>query len=199
VTTVTCPRCGTEQSIEGDGYLCAGCATEWAFVRCRDCGSAFHMQPDTRSWTCPTCGTQNRTGGGGWSVPPLWIAAAAVVVVIVAAVLVFSGGDDQGDGGTGDGTGTGTAEEVLTTTCAHIRGGFQVIRQQALEQTATQLTADADALRAAGNAAAADDVAALATAAQDMAAVIASGEDDTAANQALADAISATNTHCAGA
>lgn len=185
MTEVTCPRCHTTQRIEGDGYLCAGCATEWAFVRCSSCGAAFHMQPGVQTWTCPTCGTRN--GAKRLGIPtPFLIGISAVVVVAVAALLVFAGGDD----GEGDGDGDGTTD-ALTTTCGHIQVGFQVLRLQALNQTATQLSADADALRAEGDETTAALVDDLVVATQDLASAFESGEDTTEANQAVGEAISA--------
>ncbi len=189
MTDVTCPRCQTEQSIQGDGYLCAGCATEWAFVRCSSCGTAFHMQPDVRSWTCPSCGAHNRPPRRKPALPAwqILLGAGVVLVVVVAAFLVSSGdGDDGGTDGDGDGSAT-----ALATTCAHIRADFQVIRQQSLQQAATRLTADAEALRAEGDEETAALVDQLVVATEDMVAVIASGEDSTAANVALGDAIAA--------
>ncbi|MGZ8566685.1 MAG: hypothetical protein ACXWXS_06505 [Actinomycetota bacterium] len=189
MTDVTCPRCQTQQSIQGDGYLCAGCAAEWAFVRCASCDTAFHMQPGVQSWTCPNCGTHNRQPRRTPSFPAwqILLGAAALVVVIVAAFIVFSGDGDEGQPG-GNGGGSDTA---LATTCGHIREDFQVIRQQSLQQAANRLTADAEALRAEGDEETAALVDQLAAAAEDMSAVIGSGEDDTAANQALGSAIAA--------
>jgi len=197
MTEVTCPRCQTAQRIEGDGYLCAGCATEWAFARCASCGSAFHMQPGVPTWTCPTCGTRNSAERRRPSMPsPVLIVAAAVLVVAVAAVVVFAGGDDGGGDGDGGGNGDGSSA-ALATTCSHIQGGYQVLRQQALSQTANQLSSDADALRAEGDDAAAALVDDLVVATQDLAAVIGSGEDDTEANAAVGAAITAVP--CGGA
>ena len=117
---------------------------------------------------------------------PLLIGIAAVVVVAVAAFLVFSGGDD----GEGNGGGNETTD-AFSATCAHIQAGYQVLRQQALTQTATQLAADADALRAEGDEATAALVDDLVAATQDLVAVIGTGEDATAANAALGEAITA--------
>ncbi len=110
-----------------------------------------------------------------------------MVVVIVVAFLVFSGdGDDGQPGGNGNGS-----DSALATTCGHIRADFQVIRQQALQQAANRLTADAEALRAEGEEETAALVDQLVVATEDMVAVIASGEDASQANVALGDAIAA--------
>jgi hypothetical protein len=57
---VTCPRCHTRQPLpDPDGYTCVSCGTTWLFATCRSCGKRFHMEPSTRSWRCPNCGTEN--------------------------------------------------------------------------------------------------------------------------------------------
>ncbi|MFI5056124.1 MAG: hypothetical protein ACHQAW_06920 [Actinomycetota bacterium] len=58
---VTCPRCGTRQSLAdgADGYTCATCSASWMFAACENCGVRFHMRPGTTDWTCPECGHEH--------------------------------------------------------------------------------------------------------------------------------------------
>jgi hypothetical protein len=67
---VTCPRCHTRQPLpDPDGYTCVSCGTGWVFGTCRSCGKRFHMEPSTRSWRCPNCGTEN-VGAQAAQTPP---------------------------------------------------------------------------------------------------------------------------------
>jgi transcription elongation factor Elf1 len=60
MSEVTCPRCRHRQQLEDrSGYTCAGCATEWMFATCDNCGRRFHMRPGTAAWTCPACGREH--------------------------------------------------------------------------------------------------------------------------------------------
>jgi hypothetical protein len=62
---VTCPTCHERQPLpDPDGYTCISCGSAWNLVVCGSCGARFHMRPETRAWTCPSCGVRNEAGEG---------------------------------------------------------------------------------------------------------------------------------------
>jgi len=165
---VTCPRCETRQPIEAGaaGYTCVRCGARWVFATCENCGQRFHMPPDATSWTCPNCGHQN-----GPAVPvapapadapttpapaPVRSSAAqrsrrlrlgTIALVAIAAIILGSFLLTRGDGTTGT---QSPSADAVATMCLHLRD-LQTPRVDAFTRVAAELTADADAIDAAGN------------------------------------------------
>ena len=192
---VTCPQCDSRQPVDPDaeGYRCAVCAASWRFVRCTVCGERFHTRPGTRAWTCPTCGTphgRNRQGISRVGLPiPLLFGALLAVGAVVALAQAL--GDDGADGTPVPGSPSSTAAS-LRKVCRHLVD-VQLLREDALARASRALTADAEALRAAGHAeearAVEDIVAAIGTYRE----VARGGGDTQAATEELLDSLDAVS------
>jgi hypothetical protein len=193
---VTCPQCQTRQPVDPDapGYQCLVCAATWTFVRCTVCGERYHARPGTRAWTCPTCGTphgRNRRGISRRGVPvPLLIAGLVGIGAVVALTLLL-GGDEVA----APPTRSPSPPRIADPTKAVCRDlvDVQLLRVDALGRAAKELTADANALRADGEAERArlvDDVVAAIAAYQEVAE---GGGDTQAATDQLLSAFQAVD------
>ena len=172
---VTCPRCETRQPIEAgvEGYTCVRCGARWVFATCENCGERFHMPPGTSSWTCPNCGHQH--GGPAHLAPtptpmsaPTMRSAGSVattrrplrlgVIALVAIAAIVLGSFLLTQGGETAGAHSPSASlDPVGAMCLHLRD-LQTLRVGAFTRVATELSADADAIDAAGDAQLADDV-----------------------------------------
>jgi ribosomal protein L37AE/L43A len=190
---VTCPQCGTRQSIDPDAeaYRCVECAATWSFVRCTVCGERYHTRPGVRAWTCPNCGTphgRNRRGisSAGISIP--LILGALLAVGAVVAVAQALGGDDA------DGRATpvspSASAEPLRRVCRHLVD-VQLLRVDALGRTITALTEDAADLRMEGKEEQAKAVDEIIEAIRTYQEVAEGGGDNVAATNRLLDALAA--------
>jgi hypothetical protein len=154
---VTCPQCQTRQEIDPDaeGYQCIVCAGTWSFVRCTVCGERFHTRPGTRAWTCPNCGTphgRNRRGISRVGIPlPILLGGLAVLGLIVFFLVRSLGSDDGGPTTPSSPSSASPIADPANKVCGDL-GAVQVLRVDALGDAADALTADADSLRAAGEA-----------------------------------------------
>jgi ssDNA-binding Zn-finger/Zn-ribbon topoisomerase 1 len=194
---VTCPQCQTRQEIDpdADGYRCVACAGTWSFVRCTVCGERFHTRPGTRAWTCPNCGTPHGRTRRGISRAgiPLPILLGAILAIGGAAFLLTQalGSDGTGSGSPSPSSPTPVADPA-SKVCRDLVD-VQLLRTEALGRAADTLTADADALRAAGDqerAALVDDVVAAIGSYQEVAE---GGGDTQAATEQLLDALGAVD------
>jgi hypothetical protein len=194
---VTCPQCQTRQEIEpdADGYRCVACAGTWSFVRCTVCGERFHTRPGTRAWTCPNCGTphgRNRRGISRVGIP-LPILLAGIVVIAAAGFLltrVLASGDAASR--TPSPSSPSPIADPANKVCRDLVD-VQVLRTEALGRAADALTADADALRAAGETESAGLVDDVVTAIGSYREVAEGGGDTQAATEQLLDALGAVD------
>lgn len=192
---VTCPQCNSRQPIDPDaeGYRCIVCAASWSFVRCTVCGERFHTRPGTRAWTCPTCGTphgRNRRGTSRVGLPiPLLVGAVLALGAVVALARAL--GDDGADG-TPVHTSPGLSAAPLGRVCRHLVD-VQLLREDALARASRALTADAEALRAAGHAEEARAVESIVAAIESYREVARGGGDTQAATEELLDALDAVS------
>jgi ssDNA-binding Zn-finger/Zn-ribbon topoisomerase 1 len=195
---VTCPQCHTRQEIDPDaeGYRCIVCAGTWSFVRCTVCGERFHTRPGTRAWTCPSCGTphgRNRRGISRVGIPlPLLLGGLAVLGLVVFLLLRSLGSDDGGPTTPSSPSSASPIADPADKVCDDL-GDVQVLRVPALGEAADALTADADALRAAGETERADLVDDLVDAVRTYQEVAEGGGDTQAATEQLLDALGAVD------
>src|SRR5918995_6191632 len=190
---VTCPQCQTRQEIDADaeGYRCLVCAGTWHFVRCTVCGERFHPRPGVRAWTCPTCGTphgQSRRGVSRVGAPLPVVIGAIVVLAIAGYVLTTSLGSDDTASPTPTPSSPSPIADPANQVCRDLVD-VQVLRVGALEGAADALTADANALRAAGDRERADLVDDVVTAIGSYIEVAEGGGDPQAASNELLDAL----------
>jgi ssDNA-binding Zn-finger/Zn-ribbon topoisomerase 1 len=195
---VTCPQCRTRQEIDPDaeGYRCLVCAATWNFVRCTVCAERFHTRPGARAWTCPNCGTphgRTRRGVSRVGAPLPFLIGGVVLTGVVAFFLVRSLGSDDG-GSTRSPTPSSPSPitDPANKVCGDL-GAVQVLRVGALDEAAEALTADADALRAAGEPERADLVDDLVAAVQTYREVAEGGGDTQAATEGLLNALGAVD------
>jgi hypothetical protein len=194
---VTCPQCQTRQEIDPDaeGYRCIVCAGTWSFVRCTVCSQRFHTRPGTRAWTCPNCGTphgRNRRGISRAGIPLPILLGGIVVLGLVVLLLMRSLGSDGGPATPSSPSSPSPIADPANKVCNDL-GDVQVLRVSALGEAADALTADADALRAAGEterAGLVDDLVAAVTTYQDVAE---GGGDTQVATNQLLDALGAVD------
>ena len=195
---VTCPQCQTRQEIDPDaeGYRCLVCAGTWNFVRCTVCGERYHTRPGARAWTCPNCGTphgRSRRGVSRVGAPLPFLIGGIVVIGVVAFFLIRSlGSEDATRTPTPTPTSASPIADPANQVCRDL-GAVQVLRVSALGDAADALTADADALRAAGEdeqAALVDDLVAAVRSYQEVAE---GGGDTQAATEQLLDALGAVD------
>jgi hypothetical protein len=195
---VTCPQCQTRQEIDPDaeGYQCIVCAGTWSFVRCTVCGERFHTRPGTRAWTCPNCGTphgRNRRGISRVGIPlPILLGGLAVLGLIVFFLVRSLGSDDGGPTTPSSPSSASPIADPANKVCGDL-GAVQVLRVDALGDAADALTADADSLRAAGEAERADLVDDLVAAVTTYQEVAEGGGDVQAATNQLLDALAAVD------
>jgi ssDNA-binding Zn-finger/Zn-ribbon topoisomerase 1 len=194
---VTCPQCQTRQELEpdADGYRCVACAGTWSFVRCTVCGERYHTRPGTRAWTCPNCGTphgRNRRGISRVGIPLPILLGGILVIGAAAFLLSRTLGSDDGGTTTRSPSAPSPIADPANKVCRDLVD-VQVLRVGALGRAADALTADAEALRAAGEAEQADLVDDLVAAVRTYQEV-AEGEGDTqAATEELLDALGAVD------
>jgi len=207
---VTCPRCETRQTIQAGtaGYTCVRCGARWVFATCENCGQRFHMPPDATSWTCPNCGHQNgapdrATPAPGDATPTRARSSAAqrrrrlrlgtIALVAIAAIVSASFLLTRGDGASGT---QSPSADAVATMCLHLRD-LQTPRVDAFTRVAAELTADADAIDAAGNPQTAAAVRRLRRAVIGYRdALQTQGGDDSAAAAAMAKALSDPDIPC---
>jgi ssDNA-binding Zn-finger/Zn-ribbon topoisomerase 1 len=193
---VTCPQCQTRQEIDPDaeGYRCIVCAGTWSFVRCTVCGERFHTRPGTRAWTCPNCGTphgRNRRGISRVGIPlPVLIGGLAVLGLVVFLLVRSLGSEDAGP--TRFPSSASPIADPADKVCGDL-GAVQVLRVEALGDAADALTADAEALRAAGEDERAGLVDDLVAAVRTYQEVAEGGGDTQAATDLLLDALGAVD------
>ena len=192
---VTCPQCQTRQEIDADaeGYRCLVCAGTWHFVRCTVCGERFHTRPGARAWTCPTCGTphgRDRRGVSRVGAPLPVLIGAIVVLGIAGYLLTRSLGSDDAASPTPTPSSPSPVADPANKVCRDLVD-VQVLRVGALEGAADALTADADALRAAGDPERADLVDDVVAAVGSYIEVAEGGGDAQAATNELLDALGA--------
>jgi ssDNA-binding Zn-finger/Zn-ribbon topoisomerase 1 len=194
---VTCPQCQTRQEIDpdADGYRCVACAGTWSFVRCTVCGERFHTRPGTRAWTCPSCGTPHGRTRRGISRAgiPLPILLGAILAIGGAAFLLTRSLGSDGAGSVSPSPSSPTPVADPAAKVCRDLVDVQLLRTEALGRAADTLTADADALRAAGDqerAALVDDVVAAIGSYQEVAE---GGGDTQAATEQLLDALGAVD------
>jgi len=194
---VTCPQCQTRQEIDpdADGYRCVACAGTWSFVRCTVCGERFHTRPGTRAWTCPSCGTPHGRTRRGISRAgiPLPILLGAILAIGGAAFLLTRALGSDGAGSVSPSPSSPTPVADPAAKVCRDLVDVQLLRTEALGRAADTLTADADALRAAGDqerAALVDDVVAAIGSYQEVAE---GGGDTQAATEQLLDALGAVD------
>jgi len=195
---VTCPQCQTRQEIDPDaeGYRCIVCAGTWSFVRCTVCGERFHTRPGTRAWTCPNCGTphgRNRRGISRVGIPlPILLGGIVVLGLVVFLLMRSLGSDDGGPTTPSSPSSAPPIADPANQVCNDL-GDVQVLRVSALGEAADALTADADALRAAGETERADLVDDLVAAVRTYQEVAEGGGDTQAATEQLLDALGAVD------
>jgi ssDNA-binding Zn-finger/Zn-ribbon topoisomerase 1 len=195
---VTCPQCHTRQEIDPDaeGYRCLVCAGTWNFVRCTVCSERYHTRPGARAWICPNCGTphgRNRRGVSRVGAPLPILIGGLVAIGVIAFFLIRSLGSEDADPPT---TPTPTSPSPITDPANEVcgdLGAVQVLRVDALGDAADALTADADALRAAGETERADIVDDLVAAVREYQEVAEGGGDTQAATDQLLDALGAVD------
>jgi ssDNA-binding Zn-finger/Zn-ribbon topoisomerase 1 len=195
---VTCPQCHTRQEIDPDaeGYRCLVCAGTWNFVRCTVCSQRYHTRPGARAWTCPNCGTphgRNRRGVSRVGAPLPILIGGLVAIGVIAFFLIGSlGSDATGPTTTPTPTSASPITDPANAVCGDL-GAVQVLRVDALGDAADALTADADALRAAGETERADIVEDLVAAVRAYQDVAQGGGDTQAATDQLLDALGAVD------
>jgi ssDNA-binding Zn-finger/Zn-ribbon topoisomerase 1 len=194
---VTCPQCHTRQEIDPDaeGYRCLVCAATWHFVRCTVCSERYHTRPGARAWTCPNCGTphgRNRRGVSRVGAPLPILIGGVLVIGVVAFLLVRSLASDDAGPTTPTPTSASPIADPADKVCGDL-GAVQVLRVDALGDAADALTADADALRAAGETERADLVDDLVAAVRTYQDVAEGGGDPDAATSELLDALGAVD------
>ena len=194
---VTCPQCQTRQEIDPDaeGYRCLVCAGTWSFVRCTVCSERFHTRPGTRAWTCQNCGTphgRNRRGISRVGIPLPILLGGIVVLGLVLFLLMQSLGSDDAGPTTSSPTSASPIADPANKVCRDLVD-VQVLRVDALGDAADELTADADALRAAGEAERAGLVDDLVAAVRTYQEVAEGGGDTQAATEQLLDALAAVD------
>jgi ssDNA-binding Zn-finger/Zn-ribbon topoisomerase 1 len=195
---VTCPQCHTRQEIDPDaeGYRCLVCAGTWNFVRCTVCSQRYHTRPGARAWTCPNCGTphgRNRRGVSRVGAPLPILIGGLVAIGVIAFFLIRSlGSDATGPTTTPTPTSASPITDPANAVCGDL-GAVQVLRVDALGDAADALTADADALRAAGETERADIVEDLVAAVRAYQDVAQGGGDTQAATDQLLDALGAVD------
>ncbi len=192
---VTCPQCQTRQEIDADaeGYRCLVCAGTWHFVRCTVCGERFHTRPGVRAWTCPNCGTphgRNRRGVSRVGAPLPVLIGAIVVLGIAGFLLTRSLGSDDAASPTPTPSSPSPISDPANKVCRDLVD-VQVLRVGALGEAADALTADADALRDAGDPERADLVDDVVAAIGSYTEVAEGGGDAQAATNELLDALGA--------
>lgn len=192
---VTCPQCQTRQEIDADaeGYRCLVCAGTWYFVRCTVCGERYHTRPGVRAWTCPNCGTphgRNRRGVSRVGAPLPVVIGALVVLGVAGYLLTRSLGSDDAASPTPTPSSPAPIDDPANQVCRDLVN-VQVLRVGALGEAADALTADADALRAAGEPERADLVDDVVAAIGSYVEVAEGGGDAQAATNQLLDALGA--------
>jgi hypothetical protein len=150
---VTCPQCQTRQEIDPDaeGYRCLVCAGTWSFVRCTVCGERFHTRPGVRAWTCPNCGTphgRNRRGISPAGIPAPILIGVILAIGAAAFLLVRSLGEEEAAPSPSPSSPSPIAD-ASNKVCRDLVD-VQLLRVDALGRAAEALTADAQALRSAG-------------------------------------------------
>jgi ssDNA-binding Zn-finger/Zn-ribbon topoisomerase 1 len=194
---VTCPQCHTRQEIDPDaeGYRCLVCAGTWHFVRCTVCSERYHTRPGARAWTCPNCGTphgRNRRGISRVGAPIPILIGGLVAIGVIAFFLIRSLGSEDAGPTTPTPTSASPITDPANKVCGDL-GAVQVLRVDALGDAADALTADADALRAAGETERADLVDDLVAAVRTYQEVAEGGGDTEAATDQLLDALGAVD------
>jgi hypothetical protein len=192
---VTCPQCQTRQEIDPDaeGYRCLVCAGTWHFVRCTVCGERFHTRPGVRAWTCPNCGTphgRNRRGVSRVGAPLPILIGAIVVLGAAGYLLTRSLASDDAASPSPTPTSPSPIADPASKVCSDLVD-VQVLRVGALEDAADALTADASALRAAGDPERADLVDDVVAAIGSYIEVAEGGGDVPSATNELLDALGA--------
>lgn len=192
---VTCPQCQTRQEIDADaeGYRCLVCAGTWHFVRCTVCGERYHTRPGVRAWTCPNCGTphgRNRRGVSRVGTPLPVLIGAVLVLGVAGYLLTTSLGSDDTASPTPTPSSPSPIDDPANQVCRDLVN-VQVLRVGALGDAADALTADADALRAAGEPERADLVDDVVAAIGSYVEVAEGGGDAQAATNQLLDALGA--------
>ena len=192
---VTCPQCQTRQEIDADaeGYRCLVCAGTWHFVRCTVCGERYHIRPGVRAWTCPNCGTphgRNRRGVSRVGAPLPVVIGALVVLGVAGYLLTRSLGSDDVASPTPTPSSPAPIDDPANQVCRDLVN-VQVLRVGALGEAADALTADAHALRAAGEPERADLVDDVVAAIGSYVEVAEGGGDAQAATNQLLDALGA--------
>jgi len=192
---VTCPQCQTRQEIDADaeGYRCLVCAGTWHFVRCTVCSERYHTRPGVRAWTCPNCGTphgRNRRGVSRVGAPLPVLIGALVVLGVAGYLLTRSLGTDDSTSPTPTPSLPSPIDDPSNQVCRDLVQ-VQVLRVGALGEAADALTADVDALRAAGDRERADLVDDVVAAIGSYIEVAEGGGDAQAATNELLDALGA--------
>jgi ssDNA-binding Zn-finger/Zn-ribbon topoisomerase 1 len=192
---VTCPQCQTRQEIDADaeGYRCLVCAGTWHFVRCTVCSERYHTRPGVRAWTCPNCGTphgRNRRGVSRVGAPLPVLIGAIVVLGVAGYLLTRSLGSEDTASPTPTPSSPSPIGDPADQVCRDLVN-VQVLRVGALGDAEDALTADADALRAAGDPERADLVDDVVAAIGSYIEVAEGGGDAQAATNQLLDALGA--------
>jgi ssDNA-binding Zn-finger/Zn-ribbon topoisomerase 1 len=194
---VTCPQCQTRQEVDPDaeGYRCLVCAATWNFVRCTVCSERYHTRPGARAWTCPNCGTphgRNRRGVSRVGAPLPILIVGVVVIGAIAFFLIRSLGSETPAPTTPTPTSASPIGDPAAEVCGDLNA-VQVLRDTALEDAAGELTADADALRGAGEVEQADLVEDVVAAIQAYREVAQGGGDKQVVTDQLLDALAAVD------
>jgi len=184
------------------------------------------MDAATKSWVCPTCGTENgvaapaaaaappattavrttqaaasrrgRSVFAGSERIPLIAVVVGAVIVVLAIALVWRRGDGSTPPPPAGPTPTAvTAAQALDTLCHDIPID-QNLRVDALQRTADQVRLDAKALRKAGDPATAQQAVAVAEAMEALRTKLETHGDTTAETTQLGTATNALATTCQG-
>jgi transcription elongation factor Elf1 len=215
---VTCPRCGTRQSIDDDvnAYTCIECGAAWEFAVCENCGVRFHMRPGTADWTCPECGHEHGSATMAQLTPDLQpepverlapaharpeparrsrrppsrfrLAVIAIVGIVSVLAIAFALSSFGEDG---EAIATQSPSVALTSTealCLHLRD-LQTPREDALTRLAETLKADATTFKAEGNTQLAADVLRMRKAVLDYVDALVAHGDTSVASAEVADAL----------
>ena len=157
------------------------------------CGERYHTRPGVRAWTCPNCGTphgRNRRGVSRVGTPLPVLIGAVVVLGLAGYLLTRSLGSDDPASPTPSPSSPSPIDDPANQVCRDLVN-VQVLRVGALGEAADALTADADALRAAGEPERADLVDDVVAAIGSYVEVAEGGGDAQAATNQLLDALGA--------
>jgi parvulin-like peptidyl-prolyl isomerase len=164
------------------------------------------MDPSVRSWDCPNCGAANgsassvpapreasgpRLGGRGSTLLMTLLIAASIAVIVVVVLAVFFQSVSET---TPSSPGASTSAPVTTSTLDHLCADVapdMPLRVDSVRRTEAAVRADAKALKAQGDAEAADAAKDLAAALASLATALDTQGDTQTANAALQDALAA--------